>query len=154
MLSWGWTPKNRSLADSSKTNHKPWRSQPSPPYHDLAQTSAYIYDQNTTIILQDERLWVNSHLVGWKTRPKHSSLSRKITGHKTTHISQDGRLQQLVISQDNRPQVISTPRKMEDLKQGLNITHYLARQHTTSHLNISQDERLEQRLTITRYLTR
>jgi hypothetical protein len=46
----GLTPKNRPLADSSKTNHKPWGSQPSPPYHNLAQTSASIYDQNTTII--------------------------------------------------------------------------------------------------------
>jgi hypothetical protein len=73
-----------SLADSSKTNHKPCRSQPSLPYHDLAQTSVSIYDQNTTIIPQDERLWLNSHLAGWKTRATHSSLSPKITWHKTT----------------------------------------------------------------------
>jgi hypothetical protein len=31
----GPTPKNRSLADSSKTNHKSWRSQPSPPFQTL-----------------------------------------------------------------------------------------------------------------------
>jgi hypothetical protein len=29
------TPKTRSLADSSMTNHKPWRSQPSPPFQSL-----------------------------------------------------------------------------------------------------------------------
>jgi hypothetical protein len=79
----GSTPKNMSLAGSSKTNHKPWRSQPSPPYHDLAQTSASIYDQNTTIIPQDERLRVNSHLAGWKAIATHSSLSHKITDHKS-----------------------------------------------------------------------
>jgi hypothetical protein len=31
MLSWGSTPKNRSLADSS-TCHTPWRTKPSPSY--------------------------------------------------------------------------------------------------------------------------
>jgi hypothetical protein len=31
----GSTPKNRSLADSSRTNHKPWRSQPFPPFQTL-----------------------------------------------------------------------------------------------------------------------
>jgi hypothetical protein len=78
------TPKNRSLDDSSKANHKPWRSQPSPLYHDLAQTSASIYDQNTTTIPQDERLWVNSNFTGLKTRAMHSSLSHKIIDHKST----------------------------------------------------------------------
>jgi hypothetical protein len=29
------TPKTRSLADSSMTNHEPWRSQPSPPLQTL-----------------------------------------------------------------------------------------------------------------------
>jgi hypothetical protein len=29
------TPKTRSLADSSMTNHEPWRSQPSPPFQTL-----------------------------------------------------------------------------------------------------------------------
>jgi hypothetical protein len=29
------TPKTRSLAESSMTNHKPWRSQPSPPFQTL-----------------------------------------------------------------------------------------------------------------------
>jgi hypothetical protein len=29
------TPKNRSLADSSMTNNKPWRSQPSPPFQTM-----------------------------------------------------------------------------------------------------------------------
>jgi hypothetical protein len=29
------TPKTRSLIDSSMTNHKPWRSQPSPPFQTL-----------------------------------------------------------------------------------------------------------------------
>jgi hypothetical protein len=32
------TPKTRSLADSSKTNHKPWRSQPSPPFQTLLKS--------------------------------------------------------------------------------------------------------------------
>jgi hypothetical protein len=85
----GLTPKNRPLADSSKSNHKPWGSQPSPPYHNLAQTSASIYDQNTTIIPQDKRLRVNSHLAGWKTRATHSSLSRKITDHSTSRKVED-----------------------------------------------------------------
>jgi hypothetical protein len=31
----GSTPMNRSLADSSMTNHKSWRSQPSPPFQIL-----------------------------------------------------------------------------------------------------------------------
>jgi hypothetical protein len=31
----GSTPKNWSLADSSKTNHKPWRLKPSPPFRTL-----------------------------------------------------------------------------------------------------------------------
>jgi hypothetical protein len=29
------TPKTQSLSDSSMTNHKPWRSQPSPPFQSL-----------------------------------------------------------------------------------------------------------------------
>jgi hypothetical protein len=32
---WVSTPNTRSLADSSMTNHKPWRSQPSPPFQSL-----------------------------------------------------------------------------------------------------------------------
>jgi hypothetical protein len=108
MLSWGSTPKNRSLADSGKTNHKLWRSQPSALYHNLAQTSASIYDQNITIIPQDKRLWVNSHLAGWKTRATHSSLSCKIIDH-------------------------STSRKMEDYKNSLcrKITDHKSSQHLT-----------------------
>jgi hypothetical protein len=143
MLSWGSTPKNRSLANLSKTNHKPWRLQPSQPYHDLAQTLTSIYDQNTTIIPQDERLWVNSHLTGWKTIATHSSLSRKITDpkssqhltrwktstktqhnslshkitdHKTAqHLTRWRTTTKLVISIDNGPQVSSTSHKMDDL---------------------------------------
>jgi hypothetical protein len=76
------TPKNRSLADSSNTNHKPWRSQPSPPYHNLAQTSASIYDQNTTIIPQDNI--PQDHSTSRKMEDYNNSLSRKITDHKSS----------------------------------------------------------------------
>jgi hypothetical protein len=50
----GFTPKNRSLADSSKTNHKSWRSQPYPPYNSLLKP-------------QHQTIMVNSHQEGWKT---------------------------------------------------------------------------------------
>jgi hypothetical protein len=155
----GLTPKNRCIADSSKTNHKPWRSQPSPPYDNLAQTTSSMYDQNTTIILQDERVWVNSHLAGWKTRAMHSSLSHKITDHKSAqhlarwrtwtktqhnslaqkiidhkiaqHLTRCRTATKLVVSQDNRPQVSSTSCKMEDLN---NDSSYIKSNNSTIRL--------------------
>jgi hypothetical protein len=77
----GSTPKNRFLANLSKTNHEPWRSQPSTPYHTLLKPRHLIMTKSTTIP-QDERLRVKSHLVGWKTTNQHNSLSRKITDHE------------------------------------------------------------------------
>jgi hypothetical protein len=85
---------------------------------------ASVSDQNTTIIPQDERLRVNSHLTGRKTRAMHNSLSRKITGPKTTQHLTSARLQQLIISQDNRHINTSQDGRLE---QGLNRIRYLAR---------------------------
>jgi hypothetical protein len=130
MLSWGSTTKSMKIATF-----------PNIPY--LDQTTTSNYDQNTTTIPQDERLWVKSHLVGWKTTTQHNSLSHKIidhkpaqhlarwktwtqtqhnslsckiTNHKTTqHLARWKTTTKLVISQDNRPQVSKTSHKMEDL---------------------------------------
>jgi hypothetical protein len=45
----GSTPKNWPIPDSSKTNHKPWRSQPSPPFQTLLKPQHWTSPQSPHI---------------------------------------------------------------------------------------------------------
>jgi hypothetical protein len=61
------TPNNRSLANSSKTNHKLWRPQPFPPYHSLLKPQY----RTTTCELTSQRMEDhNSH-----SKPQANSTS-------------------------------------------------------------------------------
>jgi hypothetical protein len=73
------TPKTRSLADSSMTNHKPWRSQPSPPFQ--------------TLLKSQHRTSPRSPHITTDGRPTLSTLNTSQTQHhkdgKTCTMTQD-----------------------------------------------------------------
>jgi hypothetical protein len=73
------TPKTQSLADSSMTNHKPWWSQPSPPFQ--------------TMIKLHHRISPRSPHITTDGRPTLSTLNTSQTQHhkdgKTCTMTQD-----------------------------------------------------------------
>jgi hypothetical protein len=78
------TPKTQSLADSSMTNHKPWRSQPSPPHQ--------------TLLKPQHRASLRSPHITTDGRPTLSTLNTSQTQHhkdgKTCTMTQDYRAKQ------------------------------------------------------------
>jgi hypothetical protein len=78
------TPKTRSLANSSMTNHKPWRSQPSPPFQ--------------TMLKPQHRISPRSPHITIDGRPILSTLNTSQTKHhkdeKTCTMTQDCRAKQ------------------------------------------------------------
>jgi hypothetical protein len=76
------TPKTQSLADSSMTNHKPWRSQPSLPFQ--------------TMLKPQHRISPLSPHITTDGRPTLSTLNTSQTQHhkdgKTCTVTQDCRL--------------------------------------------------------------
>jgi hypothetical protein len=78
------TPKTQSLADSSMTNHKPWRSQPSPPFQ--------------TLLKPQHRTSPRPPHTMMDVRPTLSTLNTSQTQHykegKTCTMTQDCRAKQ------------------------------------------------------------
>jgi hypothetical protein len=87
------TPKTRSLADSNMTNHKPWRSQPSPPFQTLLKPQ-HRTSQRSPHITTDGRLTLSAlntsqtqhHKDGWAgpsalaSWPERSTRGRRPAG--------------------------------------------------------------------------
>jgi hypothetical protein len=75
------TPMTRSLGDLSMTNHKSWRSQPSPPFQ--------------TMLKPQHRISPRSHHITTDGRPTLSTLNTSQTQHhkdgKTSTMTQDCR---------------------------------------------------------------
>jgi hypothetical protein len=80
------TPFTRSLVDSSMTNHKPWRSQTSPPFQ--------------TLLKPHHRTSPQSPLITTDGRPTLSTLNTSQTQHhkdgKTCMMTQDYRVKQYI----------------------------------------------------------
>jgi hypothetical protein len=78
------TLKSQSLADSSMTNHKPWRSQPSPPFQTILKPQHWISPRSPHITTDG--------------RPTLSTLNTSQTQHhkdgKTCTMTQDCRAKQ------------------------------------------------------------
>jgi hypothetical protein len=100
------TPMTRSLADLSMTNHKPWRSQPSPPFQTMLKPQ-YRISQRSPHITIDERptlstlntsqtqhhrdgktlWWLKTTRLCITTNHKNPILKHEGLGNVTPHVS-------------------------------------------------------------------
>jgi hypothetical protein len=95
------TPKTQSLADSSLTNHKPWRSQSSPPFETLLKPQHRISSRLPHImtnrkltlsilnIIKMERLvwWLKTAGLSNTTNHKNSILKSECLGNQLMHAA-------------------------------------------------------------------
>jgi hypothetical protein len=95
------TPKTQSLAASSMTNHKPWRSQPSPPFQTLLkpqhQTSPWFphitTDGRPTLSTQDKLNIIEMERLVWQLKTAGLSIA---TNHKHSILKYEGLGNQLM----------------------------------------------------------
>jgi hypothetical protein len=93
----GSTPKYRSLANSSKTIHKPWRSQPSPPFQTLLKPqhwtsplSPHIMTDGRPILSTVTQAKLNIIKMEWLVRWLKTVGLSNTTNHKNSILKYEG----------------------------------------------------------------